>query len=105
MKLVALVTLPPFVVTLIFPVVAPVGTVAVTSISETAVKLADFPLNVTFVACIRPVPLMVTSVPTGPLDGENELIVGVTRNELLLVSVVEPVSLPLLIQSAPLTAR
>ena len=49
MKLVALVALPPLVVTLIFPVVAPVGTVAVISMSETSVKLADFPLNVTFV--------------------------------------------------------
>jgi len=90
-KLVALVALPPLVVTLIFPVVAPVGTVAVTSMSDTAVKLADLPLNVTFVACIRPVPLMVTNVPTGPLDGENEVIFGVTRNVVLLVSVVEPV--------------
>ena len=33
-KLVALVTVPPVVVTLIFPVVAPVGTVAVICLSE-----------------------------------------------------------------------
>jgi hypothetical protein len=45
----ALVTLSPFVVTMIFPVFAPAGTVAVTSVSETAVKVAVFPLKVTFV--------------------------------------------------------
>ena len=73
------------------PVVAPVGTVAVTSVSETTVKLADVPLNVTLVVCISPVPVMVTSVPTGPLDGENEVIVGVTLKVFELVSVVEPV--------------
>jgi hypothetical protein len=45
------------VVTAIFPVAAPVGTSAVTSVSEITVKVADFPSNVTFVVCFRPVPL------------------------------------------------
>jgi hypothetical protein len=40
--------------------------------------VADFPLNVTLVVCFRPVPVMVTEVPTGPLGGANEMIVGVT---------------------------
>ena len=69
MKLVALLALPPLVVIAIFPVSAPDGTSAVTSESEVAVKLADLPSNVTFVACFRPEPLMVTAVPTGPLGG------------------------------------
>ena len=85
-KSLELVTLPPLVVTLIFPVVAPVGTVAVTSVSETTVKLADFPLNATLMVCTSPVPLIVTGVPTGPLGGENESIVGVTSNGRELVS-------------------
>jgi len=87
-KFVVLEALPPFVVTAIFPVVAPVGTVAVISVSEITEGLTDFRLkNVTFVACSRPVPLMVTVVPTGPVGGLNELIVGVTLKVVLLVSV------------------
>jgi hypothetical protein len=87
----ALVTLPPFVVTMIFPVLAPVGTVAVTSVSETTVKVADFPLKVTFVVWSSPVPVIVTSAPTAPLVGENVFIVGVTRKLCELVSTVDPV--------------
>jgi hypothetical protein len=49
-KLVALAALPPGVVIAIFPVFAPVGTVAVTCVSEFTVKLVAFtPPNVTFV--------------------------------------------------------
>ena len=73
-----LVTLPPLVVTMIFPVVAPVGTVAVTWVSEFTVKLADVPLNVTFVVCVSPVPVIVTGVPTGPLGGLKVVNVGFT---------------------------
>jgi hypothetical protein len=68
-ELVALLALPPLVVTAILPVTAPVGTSAVTSVSLITVKVADFPSNVTFVVCFRPVPVMVTEVPTGPLVG------------------------------------
>jgi hypothetical protein len=31
-----------------------------------------WPVNITFVAPVNAVPLMVTTVPTGPLDGEND---------------------------------
>ena len=89
-KLVVLVALPPGVVTAIFPLVAPVGTVVEICVSV-AVKEADLPLNLTFVACARPVPVMVTGVPTGPLGGENEVRVGVTLKVCELVSVVAPV--------------
>ncbi len=88
MKLVALDAVPPGVVITIFPVFAPVGTVAVTCVSEFTVKLvAATPPKVTFVACVRLTPVIVTTVPTGPLGGLKVLSCGVTRNVLLLVSV------------------
>jgi hypothetical protein len=90
-KLLELVALPPFVVTAIVPVVAPVGTVAVIFESEFTVNEADTLLNVTFVACLRPVPVIVTEVPTGPLGGVKVAKVGVTLNCLGAVKVVVPV--------------
>ena len=65
------------VTTVIGPVVAPVGTVAMISVVELVVKLASTPLNRTFVGLIKFVPVMVTIVPDPPLPGENELMVGV----------------------------
>src|SRR6267143_1359806 len=75
-KLPALLTVPPAVVTLIGPVAAPAGTVAVIAVSEFAVKLALVPLNRTAVAVVKFVPLIVTLVPTGPLAGVKLAIVG-----------------------------
>ena len=76
----------------IFPVVAPVGTVAVMRMSEFTVRLAaEVPLNAPFVACVRPVPWMLTGVPTGPLVGLKLAMVGSTLNVCALVNVVEPV--------------
>src|SRR5262245_33554519 len=49
-KLLALVAVPPGVVTEIGPVVAPVGTVAVICVAESTVKLAFVPLNLTELA-------------------------------------------------------
>ena len=49
----ALNAVPPGVVIPIFPVTAPVGTVAVTWMSDLTVNAADFPPKVTFVACVR----------------------------------------------------
>ena len=77
-----LVAVPPGVVTLIFPVVAPEGTVAVILLEELTVKLAVVPLNFTEVV-VKPLPLkfeplIVTDVPTGPLVGENPEMVGAT---------------------------
>jgi hypothetical protein len=94
-KSVALVAVPPGVVTVIFPVVAPEGTVAVILVEEFTVKAADTLLNLT-ADVVKPeplklVPLMVTEVPTGPEVGEKELIVGfgglVTSKLLSLVAV------------------
>jgi hypothetical protein len=64
-------------VTLIFPVVAPAGTVALICVSElTANVVAAVPLKLTPLAPVKPVPVNVTLVPTAPLAGVNELITG-----------------------------
>ena len=92
-KAVALVAVPPGVVTAIFPVTAPVGTVAVTCVSEFTVgAIASTPPKVTFVVCARLTPVMVTTVPTGPLGGVKLVICGVTRKITLLESVPEGVT-------------
>src|SRR5437660_7792082 len=85
----ALVAVPPGVVTLTGPVVAPAGTVARIAVSEVTVKVALTPLNDTDVAPLKFVPLIVTLVPTGPLVGVKLAIVGglTTVNELALVAV------------------
>jgi hypothetical protein len=67
---VALVAIPPGVVIAILPVFAPVGTFAVTCVSEfTATVVALTPPNVNFVVWVRLPPVMVTGVPTDPLGG------------------------------------
>ena len=76
-KLVLLVAVPPGVVTVIAPVVAPIGTVAVIDVELEALKPdAAVPLNFTDVAEPRFVPVIVTLVPTGPDPGVKELIDG-----------------------------
>src|SRR2546427_13290492 len=75
-KLLALLAVPAEVVTLIGPVVAPAGTLAVIVVAEPTVKLALVPLNSTAVAVVKFVPLIVTLVPTGPLAGAKLAIVG-----------------------------
>ena len=75
-KLLPLVAVPPGVVTLIGPVVAPLGTLVVIWVSVTPLKVAAVPLKVTAVAPLKWLPLMVTVVPTGPLLGLKELMVG-----------------------------
>ncbi len=94
-KFVALVPVPPGVVAVILPVVAPDGTVAVILLEEFTVNDAETLLNLT-ADVVKPlpvkfVPLIVTEVPMGPEVGENELIVGldgvVTLKLLALVAV------------------
>jgi hypothetical protein len=75
-KAVALVAVPPGVVTAIGPVVARAGTVAVILVSETTMKVARVPLNLTAEAPVKPVPMMVTDVPAVPLVGLNDVMVG-----------------------------
>src|SRR5690349_20066092 len=64
-----LVAVPPGVVTLSGPVLAPAGTVAWIAVAEVTAKLAPNPLNVTALAPVKFVPLIVTLVPTVPLAG------------------------------------
>jgi hypothetical protein len=75
-KLLALLAVPAEVVTLIGPVIAPAGTVAVIAVAEFTVKLALVPLNITAVAPVKFVPLIVTLVPTAPLLGVKLVTVG-----------------------------
>ena len=76
-KFVALCPVPPPVVTLILPVVAPVGTVAVIWVAELMVNVvAEVVLNLTSLAPLKLAPEIVTCVPTGPLVGVNEVIFG-----------------------------
>ncbi|MBZ5545309.1 MAG: hypothetical protein LAO07_16780, partial [Acidobacteriia bacterium] len=83
--------MPAGVVTLIAPVVAPVGTVVEILVSELTVKVAPVPSNATAVAPVNPVPLSMTAVPTGPLVGLKEVTCGgvvvVTLNAEALVPV------------------
>ncbi len=44
--------------------------------SELTVNVAEIPLNRTPIASVKPLPLIVTFVPTGPEAGLNPLIVG-----------------------------
>jgi len=88
-KLFALVAMPAVAVTLIFPVVAPEGTVAVIWVGLFRVKAALVPLNVTAEAPPKLVPVMTTEVPIGPDAGEKPVIVVVvpeptTKSEVLL---------------------
>jgi hypothetical protein len=90
-KLLALLAVPSDVVTLIGPLEAPAGTVAVMAIAEFTVKLALVPLNSTDVAPVKFVPLIVTLVPAGPLPGAKLLIVGgFTTVKLLALLAVPP---------------
>src|SRR5205823_5953666 len=73
---VALVAVPPGVVTARGPVVAAAGSVPWIAVAEVTVKLALTPLKVTPVAPVKFVPLMVTLAPTNPLVGVKLVIVG-----------------------------
>ena len=88
------------VTTLIFPVVASAGTVAVMRMSEFIAELAGVPLNATFVVCMGPVPLILTDVPTGPLVGLKLATVGSTLKVCALVRLVDPVRVVLRVVGA-----
>src|SRR5437899_8412108 len=75
-KLPVLVAVPPGVVTLIVPVVAPPGTVAWIAVAELTTKLAPTPLKATAVATAKLVPPILKPVPTALLGGVKPVIVG-----------------------------
>ena len=56
------------------------------SVSEFTVNLVAFtPPKVTFGVCVRPVPVIITGIATGPLDGEKHVSVAVTVKSTLPV--------------------
>ena len=81
----ALVAEPPAFVTVIAPLVAPAGTVAVTVFVDFMVKEAELPLNVTLFVPTKLLPEIVTFCPTGPLAGQNRDIAGFGFGKLLLI--------------------
>jgi hypothetical protein len=89
-KLVVLVAEPAGVVTLIGPVVAVEGTVAVIWVAEFTTNVAATLLNVTAVAPVKFVPVIVTDVPTAPNVGVNEVIVGGGTVKLVRLDPVPP---------------
>lgn len=80
----ALVAVIVFKVTVIFPAVTPIGTVATKLVGVLLVTVAEIPLKRTTLLegmLLNPVPFIVTGEPTVPNPGENELIVkGNTKN-------------------------
>ncbi len=86
-KLVALVPVPPGVVTVMWPVTAPAGTSASTSVSVMTWKLvAATPPNFTAVVPVKLFPLIATAVPTGPLVGLKLEIDGTTAKVVGLLA-------------------
>ena len=94
-KSVAEVVIPWGVMILIFPVVAPSGTVALIVVAETIVNRVATLLNFTSVAPWKPLPVIVTWLPTGPLEGKTMKILGGAVTVCVparLVEVTEPTS-------------
>jgi hypothetical protein len=75
-KFAALVAVPPAVVTEIFPATAPLGTVALICVADCTLNNADRLPNLTELAPLKLVPVIVTELPVIPDAGENELTVG-----------------------------
>jgi hypothetical protein len=90
-KSVALVPVPTPFVTVILPVVAAFGTVAVIWVSELTVNAALTPSNLTVIVPVKSSPEMTTVLPTGPLVGLNDAIVG---EHCVTVKFVELVPVP-----------
>ena len=68
----------PATMTLILSVGAFAGTFAIIFVSLTTVKaVADAIPNLTEVAPVKPLPVIVTHVPAGPVTGENEAMLAV----------------------------
>jgi hypothetical protein len=78
------------VTTLIFPAVAPAGTIAPIRVDDLTVKLALTPLNLTEVAPVKFVPLIFTVLPTEPLVGAKLVIVGGPTTVKLVALVAVP---------------
>ena len=88
-KLMALVAVLPATVTVMVPVVAPLGTVTDKEVPDALATVAAVPLNFTVLLAavvLKPLPLIVTVAPTGPLAGVKLEIAGSTVKLLALVA-------------------
>ena len=82
----------PGVVTVMGPVVAPLGTVVVIVPEGLTVKVDATPLNETAVAPVKVVPVIVTPVPTGPKVGVNGLKLMPSRKATMSSAAVGPIA-------------
>jgi hypothetical protein len=96
--------LPTGVVTVIGPVSAPDGTLAVIVESETTVKLAAMLLNVTADAPVKALPLIVTDEPTVADAGEKAVMLGAGSDDTVNKSVVVAVPVGVVTLIDPLVA-
>jgi hypothetical protein len=106
-KLVALVAVPPGVVTRTRPLVAPCGTENAICVGDFTLNAARVPLSETAVAPEKPDPFSVMVVPTGPLVGVKELIVGAAgavTTVKLVVLVAVPAGVVMLMGPLPAVA-
>lgn len=85
-KTCALVALPPALVTTIFAVEAPAGTVTSSAVSSSDEGVALAAPNETEVTPYSPVPITWTGLPGTPLAGEKDAITGRTLNDAVLVA-------------------
>jgi hypothetical protein len=76
-KFAADIAVPVGVVTEIFPVVVPVGTLVLICVSLATVNAAAVPLNETAVAPVSRFPVITTAVPSTPAVGAKAVIEGV----------------------------
>jgi hypothetical protein len=91
LKLAVLVAVPVDVVTVIRPVVALAGTVAVICVTEITVNAALTPLNFTLVTPVKFAPLITIELPVAPLEGARLMMTGVVRTVNALAFVDVPV--------------
>src|SRR3989442_15780831 len=89
-KLVALVAVPPGVVTRTGPVVLTIRPPPRSTLLPYTPLFRSLPLNVTAVAPVKFVPLIVTLAPTGPLAGVTLVIVGAGMTVKLVALVAVP---------------
>jgi hypothetical protein len=103
-KSVRLVPVPPGVVTETGPVVARFGTVATISTSELTSNDADLALNFTTEVPVYPVPVIVTVVPLGPLEGTKSATVGSGDGVTTKSTALAPVPSPSVTVTGPVVA-
>lgn len=88
MKVVVLVVVPPAVVNEIVPLIEPGITIATTAVPVFEITIAAVPPILTPVGLESPVPLIVTKVPTEPLEGLKDVMAGGWANAVNVSSTI-----------------